>query len=155
MNVHTPESDMETTVRSPTPGPISIFSTVVSPPPPTPIPIYSNVTSTCHVPRVLVPICNAISEILCYAFGQGPNLSLSGPPAALRQSTMSGQATLSSPMTSPTPPFNIHLDPSDMNFLKKKLSNSQERQKNVLLEASQPNPFVTRIAVLEQALHEG
>ena len=134
VNVPKPESDMETPVCSPTPNPVSIYSTPLSPPTPTPIPIYSTVTSTAQVPPVLVPTCNSITEILRYAFGHAPHPSLILPAAALVQSMMSAQRQITSPMVSPSPPFNIYLDPADLDFLKKKLSDSQESQMNILLD---------------------
>ena len=67
---------------------------------------------------------------------------------------MSAQARISSPMVSHPPSFNVHLDPAAMDFLKQKLCDSHERQNNILLEAGHPNPYVTVVEVLEQALHE-
>ena len=84
----------------------------------------------------------------------GPHPSSNAEPGVLVPSTMSAQAPISIPMVSPTPPFNIHLDHAEMDFLKKKLSDSQERQKNILLEAGQPNPDVTIVAAMEQVLRE-
>ena len=42
-----------------------------------------------------------------------------------------------------------------MDFLNKKLDDSSERQKNIFSEAGQPNPYITFVAALERALHEG
>ena len=72
-----------------------------------------------------------------------------------RTTRMSAQVPISIPVVLPTPRFNTHLDPADIDVLKKKLSDSQERQKNILLEVGQPNPYITIVAAFEHALHEG
>ena len=68
---------------------------------------------------------------------------------------MSAQAPISCQFVAPINPFKIHLYPAEMDFLKKKLGDSQKRQKNILLEARQPNPNSTIVEALDRALHQG
>ena len=56
---------------------------------------------------------------------------------------MSAKVPISSPMVSPSPPFNVHLDLADVEFLQK-LGNCQERQKNTLFEDGKSNTCQTR-----------
>ena len=68
---------------------------------------------------------------------------------------MSAQAPSSCPLVAPIHTFNIHLDPADMDFLKNKLGDSQERHKTILLEAGQANPYIPIVTALQRALHDG
>ena len=86
------------------------------------------------MPPGLVPIGEAISDTLIYAPGQVPSLPLIAQLAALGQSTMSVQDPISSPMARTSPPFNFDLDSGDLDLLKKKLGDSQDRQKKILFE---------------------
>ena len=105
---------METSV----PIPDHTYSTTVSSPQSTPVPIYSTATTTSVTPN-LVPISDAITDTLLYAMGLGPH------PASLQQSaaqtTTLVQGPISSPVVTPSPTFNAHLDVADMDFLRKKL----------------------------------
>ena len=145
----------------PTPTSIFICSTTVSSPMPPPMSIYSMVVIATQVHPSLKPTltnCNAILSnpaSLSYAFGPGPHLSSTAESGALGQLTMSAQSSISSRNLAPSPSFNIHLDPAEMDFLKKKLSDSQERQKNVFLEAGRLIPNVAIVADLERPLHDG
>ena len=114
------EESAKAVVSLPTPTPIPIYTTVVSSPTPTRLPIYSTLTSTTQFRSVLAPTCDAITEFLHYPLGQGPDPSSIAQHIALVQSTMSAQAPISSPIVIPTPPFNLHLEPVHMEFLKKK-----------------------------------
>ena len=162
-NIPTLEELASAVLSSPTPTLISILSTVLCAHTPTPIHIYSMVTSVPQVPPSPTPIptitnCKAIfanPAIISYAFGQGPHPSSTVQQGALVQPKMSAQAPISSPFVALIHPFNIDFDPADMDFLKRKLTHAQKRQKNVLLEAGQLNPNCTIVAVLERALHDG
>ena len=165
MEISTPTLDelASEVANSATPTPIPIYSKIVSSPTPTPIPIYSMVLSVPQVPPSPTPIptitnCNAIFHnhvIISYEFGQDRHPSLAAQQEALEQSTMSTQAPVSIPTVAPTPPFKVHLDPADMDFLKIKSEECKARQKNTLLSEGQSNPYVKIIAALEQALREG
>ena len=74
---------------------------------------------------------------------------------ALVQSTTSVQSPISSPMVSPPPPFNVHLDLADMEFLRKKAEECKGRQGKILVEEWKVNPYTKIIAVLEQSQREG
>ena len=63
--------------------------------------------------------------------------------------------SISSPIVALIHPFNLQLDPADIHFLRKKSGDAQERQKNIRLEAGQPNLNVTIVAALEPAWHDG
>ena len=58
-------------------------------------------------------------------------------------------------MMSHIPPFKVHLDPADMDFLKKESEECKGRQKNALLSEGQTEPYVKIVASLEQALAAG
>ena len=58
-------------------------------------------------------------------------------------------------MMSSTPPFNVHLDPADVDFLKKKTEECNDTQRNVLLREEQGDPYIRIIGALEQSLEEG
>ena len=98
---------------------------------------------------------DAITDRLRYALGQRLHPTLIAQQTALVQSTMSVQGSISTRMVSPTLPFNEHLDPADMEFLKKKVEHCKGRQGNVMLEEGEANPDVKVIAVFEQSLPEG
>ena len=144
-----PDHTYSTTVRLPMP--IPIFTTASSLVP-SPVPIYSTVTTTFAIPPTLLPICDSITDMLRYALGQGPHPTLLPQQTTLVQSTMSAQAPITSPIVASTHPFNVHLDPADMDFLKKKAKQCHPRQKNALLSEGQANPYITTVAAVEDAL---
>ena len=149
VNVPTPESDMATAVSSPTPTPITIYSVVVNSPPIPSIPTPTPTTIT---------NCNAIfpnPAILLNAKSQGPHPSSTAQARALVQSTLSELSTISSRMLSHIPPFKVHLDPADINFLKKESEECKARQKNAIVSEWQTEPYVKIVAPLEQAVDEG
>ena len=111
----TPPESEGLAVRSPTLTPISIYATLLcsTQAPPSPTPTISAIN------------CNSIfpnPAIVVYAFGQGAHPAPTATQVGLGQSTMSRQAPISSPTIDPSPPFDSHLDPADIEFLKKKLS---------------------------------
>ena len=57
-------------------------------------------------------------------------------------------------MVSHIPQFKVHLDPDDMDFLKKESEECKGRQKNALVSEWQTEPYVKIVAPLEQALDE-
>ena len=67
---------------------------------------------------------------------------------------MSSQFHISSPIVVRTA-FTIHLDPRDIDFLKRKLSVSQDREKSPMRREGQSNPNVKIIVFIEQAIGEG
>ena len=75
--------------------------------------------------------------------------------SALVQSTRSVQGPISRPLLSPAPPFNAHIDPAEIEFLKKKVGDWIGSQGKVLLEEGNLNPYFKVIAVLEQSPREG
>ena len=150
-------------VNSHAPTLISILSTVLSAPKSTPIPIYSMVMSVAQVPQSPTPNpritnCNAIfpiPAIIGYAFGQGPHPSLNAQPEALVQPTMSAQAPISSIILALPHPFNVELDPADMDFLKMKSDQCKGRQKNAMMSEGETDSYGKIVEGLEQALREG
>ena len=133
-------------------------------PTPTPTSLYSMVVSSTHAPPVPTPTLSTIinsnaifsnPRILLYALSQEPRSFSTAPQAALGQSTMSAQTHIASPIIAPSPAFNTHLYLADMEFLKQKLTDCQERQKNTLLSEGQSNHYIKIVATLEQALREG
>ena len=50
---------------------------------------------------------------------------------------------------------NIHLDPADMDFLKRKSDECKGTQNNAPLSEAQVDPYIKIVVVLEQALREG
>ena len=115
-----------TGTHSPTPD--HTYSTIVSYPMPNAANIYSVVTTTSPVPSTLVPICDAITDRQREAHGQGPHPTLLAQPTALLHSTMSEQTRISTPIVSPNAPFKVHLDRTDLDFLKR-LGDCQVRKK--------------------------
>ena len=111
--------------------------------------------TTFPIPSTLVPICDAITDTLRYALGQGPHQALLTKQTTLVQSMMSAQVQISSSMVNPSPPFNVHHDSADVVFLKKKAEECKEKQKNPLLGEGQTNPYIKIVAALEQSLREG
>ena len=114
LSVRTPELESKMAMSSHTPTPFSIFSTVVS---------SSRVLSSPTPPLITVTKFNAFFQtpaILLLEMSQRPHPSLTAPHDALEQSTMNAQAPISSSIVAPSP-FNFHLDPADMDFLKIKL----------------------------------
>ena len=85
VSVPTPEESETAVVTTPTPTSDHTYSITVSIPTPAPIPptvsslatnqipIYSTLTTTSPVPATIVPICDPITHIMGYAFGQGPH----------------------------------------------------------------------------------
>ena len=141
-----------TTVSLPTPTPtltIVISSIPIS------MPIYATLTTTSAVPSNLVRICDAITGTLRYALGQGPPPTLLTQQVAPVQSTTSAQCPISCQMLSTSPLFNVHLDPADLDFLKKKAEECKARQKNVLVSEGQVDHYIKIVAVLEQSLPDG
>ena len=65
------------------------------------------------------------------------------------------QGPISSPMVSPSPPFNVHLDPADMEFLSKKAEGFKGKQSRLEVQEGKANPYIKLIAVLEQSQREG
>ena len=57
-------------------------------------------------------------------------------------------------MVSHIPQFKVHLDPDDMDFLKKESEECKGRQKNALVREWQTEPYGKIVAPLEQALAE-
>ena len=167
VSVPTPEESATAVVTTPTPTTDHTYSTTVSIPTPvpipptvsssapTPIPIYSTLTTTSPVPATIVPICDAITHIMRYALGQGPHPAMRNQQAALVQSTTSVQSPISSPMVSPPPPFKVHLDPADMEFLSKKAEDCRGKQSKLVVQEGKVNPYIKLIAVLEQSSREG
>ena len=160
---------------TPTPTPMPIYSITVSVPTatpipttpgslmPTPVPVCSMELSVPQVPTFPTPIptftnFNSIflnTTHISYAFGQFPHLSLTAREEDLGQSTPCAQAPISCPILAPIQPFNIQLDSGDMDFLRKKSGDAQERHKNILLKAGQPNLNVTIVAALRRGWHDG
>ena len=132
----TVEHTYATTVSLPmlTPILLSVSSSV-----PTPMPIYSTLTTPSPIPSTLVPICDAIRDTLRYAFVQEFHPAMLPQQSALVQSKTSVQSHISSPMVSHPPPFNVHLDPADMDVLRKKVEDCKSRQGKVLLEEGKVN----------------
>ena len=132
VSVPTPEELAMAVVTTPTPTSDHTYSTTVSLPTPTPkaptvsssaptqIPIYSTLTTTSPIAATIVPIYDAITDIFRYALWQGPHPAMLTQQSALVQSMTSVQSPISSPMVSPHPPFNVHLELADMEFLRKK-----------------------------------
>ena len=167
VSVPTPEELATGVVTTPTPTSAHTYSTTVSLPTPTPIPptvsssvpnpmpIYSTLTTTSPIPSKIVPICDAMTNIFRYALGQGPHPAMFTQQSALVQSATSVQSPISSPMVSPPPAFNVHLDPADIEFLRKKVEECKGRQGKILVEEGKVNPYTKIIAVLEQSQREG
>ena len=136
MNVPTPEREEPMTVSSRMTIPIYIYSTVLS---------SSQVPSIPTPTRTTIRNFNAIfpnKAIFLYAFEQCPNPSSTAQESALVQSTTSAYPPMSNPIVVHTPPFNIHLDPADMDFTKLKLDECKQRQKNTLLSEGQRVAYV-------------
>ena len=64
------------------------------------------------------------------------------------------QSPISSPMVSPPPPFNVHLDIADMEFVSKKAEECKGRQSKILVQEGKENPYIKIVAVLEQSQRE-
>ena len=64
-----------------------------------------------------------MTDTLFYAMGMGPHPALLQQSAA--QTTKSVQGPISTPVVTPSPTFNAHLDVADMDFLQKKLGESK------------------------------
>ena len=90
---------------------------------PTPVLIYSTTTTT-SVPPNLIPISDAMREILRYALNLGTD-PVSSPQQAMVQITISVQAPISSPVLNPSPTFDVHLNVADLEFLQKKLGENK------------------------------
>ena len=146
----TPSSDntFSRTVSVNMPDPI--FSTVSSSVP-TPMPIYSTLKTTSPIDSTIVPICDAKTNIFRFALVQSPHPAMLAQQSALVKSTTSVQSPISRPMLSPPPPFNVHLDPADMELLRKKVDVCTSRQGKVLLEDLKVNPYSKVFAMLEQS----
>ena len=117
---------------SPTPTPDHTYPTVVRSSTPTPAPIYSITSTTSSVPSTLVHISDVMTAILRYALNQGPHPATLTQQAALLQTTMSVQVPISSPVLSPTPSFNTHLNLADVELLKRKLEECKGKRENAL-----------------------
>ena len=65
------------------------------------------------------------------------------------------QSPISTPVVSPSPPFNVHLDIADMEFLSKKAQECKARQSKFEVQEGKVNPYIKIIAVLEQSQREG
>ena len=65
------------------------------------------------------------------------------------------QAPISSPVVTPSPTFDVHLDVADLEFLQKKLGECKGRLGSALTNAMGENPYVKIVSVLEQSLREG
>ena len=148
----TPDHTYSTIASAPTP---IATQTIVSSLLPIPAPIYSTVVTTSPIPSAFLPICHAITDMLRYALGQGPHPTLLTQQTTRVQSTMSAQRPISCSTVSAPLPFNVHLDPADLDFLKKRAEECKEKQKNPLLGEGQANPYVKIVATLEQSLREG
>ena len=59
------------------------------------------------------------------------------------------------PKVNPPPPFNDHLDPADMEFLRKKVEECKSRKGKIELEEGKVNPYFKIIAVVQQFQREG
>ena len=141
-NIPTREELGMVVASTPKQTPAHTYSTVVSSSTPTQAPIYSIVTTTSPVPRTLLPICDAITDTLCYPLQQSPHPTIPAKQRALMQSTMTVQLHISSPVVSPTPSFNTHLDLTDMEFLKKKTAECKEGQRQALHSDGKQNPYM-------------
>ena len=122
---------------------------------PTLMPIYSTLTTSSPIPSTIMPICDAITNLFRISPRQGPHSEMFPRQSALVQSKTSVQSGISSQMLSPSPPFNVHLEPADMEFLRKKLEQSQCRKGKIELEEGKAKPYIKIIAVLEQSQREG
>ena len=71
------------------------------------------------------------------------------------QTTLCVQAPISSPVVTPSPTFDVHLDLADLEFLQKKLGECKGRLGSALTNAMGENPYVKIVSVLEQSLREG
>ena len=71
------------------PTPITILTTAISVQP-SPAPIYSIVVTNSPIPTSLLPICDAITDTLRYALGQGAHPTLLTQETTVVQSKMSG-----------------------------------------------------------------
>ena len=138
----------EPTEMSATTPEIQSAMAVVSYPTHTHISIYYIVVSSSRLSGSLTPTlttisnCNAIfpnAAVLLFAIGQGPHLSSSAPQIPLVHSTLSAQAPISSPIVAPTHPLKISLDLLHVDFLQKKLKDTQDRKKKILLHKRLPN----------------
>ena len=136
-----------TTVTIPTPAPIA---PTVSSSVPTQIPIYSTLSTTSPIPSTILPICDAITNIIRCTLGQGPHPAMITQQEALVQSRKRVQSPISSPIVSPPPNFNVHLDLADMEFLRLKVEECKGRQGKTLVEEGKVNPYTKIIALLEQ-----
>ena len=76
------------------------------------------------------------------------------PQPALIQETMSAQAPFSRPIVSANPPFQTSLEPADVDFLRKRPNDTQERKRNILLDEGQLNPDLTIVAIMVHCLRE-
>ena len=140
------------TTSTPTPICDHSDSTTVSSSQPTPVLIYSTTTTT-SVPPNLIPISDAMREILRYALNLGPH-PVSSPQQSMVQTTISVQVPISSPVVNPSPTFDVHLDVGDLEFLQKKLGKSKGKLGSALPKARGENPYVKVVSALEQSLGE-
>ena len=60
----------------------------------------------------------------------------------------------SSPMVSPSPPFNAHLDLADMEFLRMKVEQCKGRREKLVFEEEKVNPYIKIMAAFEQSQRE-
>ena len=74
-----------------------------------------------------------MTDTLLYPMGMGPHPASLQQPAL--QTTISVQGPISSPVVTPSPTFNAHLDVADMDFLRKKLGASKVKLGTVLNNA--------------------
>ena len=81
------------------------------------VPIYSTIPTT-SVPPNLVPISDAVKDILRYAMRMVPRPNSLQQPTV--QTTVSVQAPISSSVVTPSRTFDVHLDVADLEFLQKK-----------------------------------
>ena len=120
-------------------------------------PIYSTTVIQFPTPIPAIANCKAIfpnTTLISNAIWQCPHLSLTERQEDLEQSTQSARTPISCPIVAPIQPFNIQWDPADMVVLRKKSGDAQEMQKNILLEARQPNLNVSIVAALEREWHD-
>ena len=154
VSVPTPEELATEVASTPTPTPDHTYSTMACPSMPNLATIYSTTTTTSPVPSNLVPICDAMTDILRYALHQGPHTALLMQQPSLVQLMISVQGSISTPMVSTTPSFDVHLELADEEFLKRKTGECKEKQKNVLFSEGKVNPYIKIVAAFEQSLRE-